>query len=257
MHRLIIRQLQRHFGKDFLPDEKWGLFLRVISDHYDAVDQERALLENALGINSQELTEANERLRDQSAQEHALLRGVIDSIPDLIFFKTSEGTYLGCNKAFEKYLGVPESAIIGKTDIDLVDSATAEASHIKDQETLAKNQSSISEEWIVYPDAQRECLEMLRTPYSSVDGKLLGIIGIGRVITERKRLEEEMRVASMVYQNSAEGIMVTDANNRIVAINPACSRITGYSLEEIKGKDTSIFNSGRQDKHFLKECGTR
>ena len=253
MHRLLARQLQRHLGENFLPDEQWQLFLRVISLHYDTVDQERALLENALGVNSQELTEANERLRMQTEQEHALMRGVIDSIPDLIFFKTPASVYLGCNKAFEKYFGVPEDAIIGKTDFDFVDATTAAYSQKRDMEMLDMNLPSLSEEWIIYPDAERVCLEMLRTPYSDVDGKLLGLIGIGRDITERKRLEEEMQIASMVYKNTEEGILVTDANNRIVSINPACSRITGYSFEELVGKDPRIFSSGRQDKNFYRD----
>src|SRR3954464_11847575 len=101
--------MQRHLGKNIVPDERWLKLLETISLHYGEVDQERALLENALGVNSQELTEANERLRDQQAREHALLRGLLDSIPDLISFKTPDSVYLGCNKAFEAYMGRPES----------------------------------------------------------------------------------------------------------------------------------------------------
>ena len=252
MHRLLIRQLQRHLGKDFLPDEKWQLFLHVISGHYEAVEQERALLENALGVNSQELTEANERFQTQAQQERTLLRSVIDSIPDPIFFKTTESVYLGCNKAFEKYLGLPESAIIGKTDFDFVESTTAAFSQKRDMEMLDQNQPSLSEEWITYPDGERECLEVLRTPYSSVDGKQLGLIGIGRNITKRKKLEDEMRIASLVFRNSEEGMLVTDANNRIVSINPACSKITGYTLDELAGKDPKILSSGRHEKDFYR-----
>lgn len=192
MHRLLKRQLQRHLSKDFVPHGEWQVFLQMLSSHYHEVDQERALLENALEVNSQELSETNERLRAQSEQEHVLLRGVIDSIPDLIFFKTWEGVYLGCNRAFEKYLGLPESAIVGKTDFDFMDAGTAASFQTLDREMLALNQPHINEEWITYPDASRVCLEMLRTPYSSVDGKLLGLIGIGRDVTERKQAEAEI-----------------------------------------------------------------
>ncbi|MDP2815113.1 MAG: PAS domain-containing protein, partial [Rectinemataceae bacterium] len=165
MHRLLIRQLQRHLGKDYVLDGDWPAFLHSISSYYDDVDQERQLLENALEVSSQELTEANGHLRAQSEQEHALLRGLIDSIPDLIFFKTPESAYLGCNRAFEKYLGLPESAIIGKTDFDFVDVGTAALFQNRDKEILALNQPHIDEEWITYSDdARRVCLEMLRTP---------------------------------------------------------------------------------------------
>ena len=69
-------------------------------------------------------------------------------------------------------------------------------------------------------------------------------------ITERKNIEEELRLYSMVLQNSSEGMLVTDENNQIISINPAFSSITGYSLEEVKGKSPAIFKSGRHDQAF-------
>lgn len=59
-------------------------------------------------------------------QEHALLRTVLDSAPDLIWLKDPDGRYLACNRRCEAYLGHAESEIIGKTDFDLVDRQTAE-----------------------------------------------------------------------------------------------------------------------------------
>jgi diguanylate cyclase (GGDEF)-like protein/PAS domain S-box-containing protein len=79
---------------------------------------------------------------------------------------------------------------------------------------------------------------------------VIGLIGIGRNITERKRLEEERRLAALVYQHTAEGMLVTDADYHIIAINPACARITGYELQEVQGKSPNIFNSGQQDQYF-------
>lgn len=250
MHRLLTRQLRRYLGKDIELNGDWQAFLDAISSYYGDTDEEKALLENALSVNSDELTTANEQLRAHSAQEHALLRGVMNSIPDLIFFKTSEGVYLGCNLAFEKYMGTPESTLIGKTDSDFMDAKAAAVIRNRDQIMLAQSQPHVSEEWVNYPNGDKVCLEMLRTPYSSADRKPLGLIGIGRDITERKRLESEMSLAALVYQHTREGILVTDTDNRIIAINPACSQITGYELDEVLGKNPSIFSSGRQDRAF-------
>ena len=180
MHSLLKRQLQRHLGANFVPSGEWELFFEVISNYYREVDQEKALLENALAVNSDELTGANEQLRAHSEQEHALLRGVMNSIPDLIFFKTPEGVYLGCNRAFEQYMGMPESGIIGKMDADFVDAATAAAFHKIDQAMLAQGQPHVSEEWVAFPDGAKVCVGLcpdlhgllspqsfgLQTPYS-------------------------------------------------------------------------------------------
>ena len=69
-------------------------------------------------------------------------------------------------------------------------------------------------------------------------------------ITERARLDERMRIASLVYQNSAEGMQVMDAANRTLSINPACSRITGYAFDEIVGTDSQLFRSSCHEPAF-------
>ncbi len=71
-------------------------------------------------------------------------------------------------------------------------------------------------------------------------------------ITERKKAEEALKLASMVYENSSEAILVTDALNRIVAVNPAFERTTGYSLDEVSGKNPRIFKSGRHGVDFYR-----
>lgn len=69
-------------------------------------------------------------------------------------------------------------------------------------------------------------------------------------VTARKQVEEEMKLASLVYQSSNEAIQVTDANNLIIAINPAYTEITGYTAKDAIGKSSGILKSGRHDKAF-------
>jgi diguanylate cyclase (GGDEF)-like protein/PAS domain S-box-containing protein len=74
--------------------------------------------------------------------------------------------------------------------------------------------------------------------------------GFARDITKRKQIEEELQLSSMVLQNSSEGMLVTDENNLIISINPAFSQITGYSFEEVRGKNPNMLKSGRHDQIF-------
>jgi diguanylate cyclase (GGDEF)-like protein/PAS domain S-box-containing protein len=83
-----------------------------------------------------------------------------------------------------------------------------------------------------------------------VEGEIVGALSSGMDATERKLAEEKLRLAALVYENSNEGMMVTDGENRILDINPAFTRTTGYVLEEVRGKSPSFLNSGRQNPAF-------
>lgn len=69
-------------------------------------------------------------------------------------------------------------------------------------------------------------------------------------ITERKRIEQELRLKSLVFDTSSEGILVCDGHDQIVAINPSFTRITGYELADLEGQTPKILRSGRHDETF-------
>ena len=65
--------------------------------------------------------------------------------------------------------------------------------------------------------------------------------------------ERSMKLAASIYQSNAEAILVTDENNLVVDVNPAFTRITGYTLDEVMGKDPKMLQSGRHDKEFYRQ----
>jgi diguanylate cyclase (GGDEF)-like protein/PAS domain S-box-containing protein len=75
-------------------------------------------------------------------------------------------------------------------------------------------------------------------------------------ITARKLAEKSMQQAMMVYENSSEAMMVTDANNMIISVNPAFTRVTGYTLDEIAGKHPDILIAGVEKESFFEEMQT-
>jgi diguanylate cyclase (GGDEF)-like protein/PAS domain S-box-containing protein len=81
-------------------------------------------------------------------------------------------------------------------------------------------------------------------------GRPMSILGVSRDISERRRAQEEHQLAAMVYKASTEAMVVTDANNLIESVNPAFETITGYTLEEVKGKDPKILSAGIHEPDF-------
>lgn len=139
-----------------------------------------------------------QRLNSELVRQSALLRSIIDSIPDLIFYKDTNSVYLGCNNAFERFAGRPEQEQVGKTDFDFFDRELAEFFRQKDCEMLEGGESRRNEEWITYPDGHQVLLDTLKTPFWGPDGALLGLVGISRDITERKLAETKL------YEKNAE-----------------------------------------------------
>ncbi|PKO33863.1 MAG: hypothetical protein CVU34_10860 [Betaproteobacteria bacterium HGW-Betaproteobacteria-7] len=70
--------------------------------------------------------------------------------------------------------------------------------------------------------------------------------------TQKRQASEQLELAARVFENSAEGIMITDARNRILLVNKAFSTVTGFAPEEVIGQNPNLLSSGRQDQSFYK-----
>ncbi|ABZ78728.1 diguanylate cyclase/phosphodiesterase with PAS/PAC sensor(s) [Shewanella halifaxensis HAW-EB4] len=78
-------------------------------------------------------------------------------------------------------------------------------------------------------------------------------VAVNQMVSERMKSKRALHQASAVFRHSAEGILVTDANNRIELVNPAFTKITGYSLEDVKGKTPNILNSAHHPQSFYQK----
>lgn len=207
-------------------------------------------LEEMVSARTEDLQKVNLHLRRSEAR----LRSLFENIPDLIWLKTTGGIYLECNAAFENYLGMKEDEIQGKTDFELPHKALASRFQEADETVLATHASHTFEIWYTYPQTgHRALFEVIKVPVRTGDGEIVGVLGIARDITERKEAQERLEQAALVFRSSSEAIQVVNADYEIVAVNPAFEQVTGYTQEELLGKNPNIVSSGRQDKAFYNE----
>jgi len=120
------------------------------------------------------------------------LQTLIDTIPCPIFYKDTNGVYLGCNRAFEEYMVRPRGEIIGRTDYHLVPKAIAEKYCRADLDLLRKKGSHTYEVSIRYGDGTRHEVICNKAVFLNPDGTTGGLVGSILDITERKRFEEQL-----------------------------------------------------------------
>ncbi len=143
-----------------------------------------------LGI-GRDITE-RKHSEDHLQRTKAKLSAVISTIPDLIWVKDVAGVYMMCNPSFENFFGAECGEIIGKTDYDFIAREQADFFRQKDAEALAAGKMCINEEEIVFAhNGQHALLETRKIPVYNGE-EFMGVLGIGRDITERKKMESEI-----------------------------------------------------------------
>ena len=131
---------------------------------------------------------------------------LIETLPNPIFFKGTDGRYLGVNKAWEAYFATPRDAFIGKTVQDLYPSSpeTADRLHAMDQELWARPGSQVYETSITTPDGKQHEAIYYKATFTRADGSVAGLIGTIIDITERKRAEA--RVLHLAHYDELTGL---------------------------------------------------
>ncbi|MBK9797474.1 MAG: PAS domain-containing protein [Holophagaceae bacterium] len=142
------------------------------------------------------------RLVHGVADREAKLQTLIRAIPDLVWLKDPEGVYRSCNGAFERVYGAREAEIVGKTDYDFVPKEVADLFRENDREAVASGGTRQQEEWFSPAGTQQpRCFETLKTPIYDQEGELIGVLGIGRDVTEQRQfLAERSRLEAQLHQ---------------------------------------------------------
>ncbi len=148
-----------------------------------------------------------ERTRELHEQLH-FQQNLIDSIPVPVFFKNTQLLYIGCNRAYEKFVGFSKKKIIGKTVNEIMPKAAAEEQHRHDLELLRKGGRQIFESRIVDSAGVRKDVFFYKAVFKSKEQTVCGIIGTIIDFTERKRMEEKLTVKTSELEEANTSLRV-------------------------------------------------
>ncbi|MDD4913262.1 MAG: PAS domain S-box protein [Sideroxydans sp.] len=177
-----------------------------------------------------------------------------ENLPDNIIRYDRDCRVQYMNPSLARTVSSEMLPVVGKLPVEAVpDSLLIRDLQRMVGQVMASGERAETEFEIKHPDGSLHWHHVIFVPELNKEGAVVGALGIGRDINERKRGEENLRITASVFDTTQEAIVITDANNRIIDVNPAFTRITGYEHEEVMGRDPKILSSGRQDKTFYEE----
>ena len=204
---------------------------------------------------SEALALAQQATRDLRTQL-SFTQQLIEAIPNPVFFKDHAGRYLGCNRAFEDYIGVPREKLIGRTIFDVAPAELAERSQVFDKALLEQPGTQVYEAAIADArDGTRREVLFNKATFFDPSGAVAGLVGVIVDITQRKQLEAATRSSAerlrAVIEAAPMAIIARDKERVIRMWNPAAERMFGWTEEEVLNTDTSIV------PHHLREITTQ
>ncbi len=172
----------------------------------------------------------------QIAESHALYRAVIGGTTDAIFAKDIRGRYLMINSAGAAIIGKKVEEVIGRDDAELFSDGTAREIIERDRLILQSGQPRTSQE-VAAVNGEMKIFSTTKNPMLDADGRVIGLIGISRDITEHKKMEDELRETQERYRDLVESahdlIQSVTTDWHFAFVNQAWLDTLGYTSDEV------------------------
>ena len=183
--------------------------------------------------------EINELMRVQEvlSQERNLLRALIDNLPDQVFVKDRESQFLVCNAGVARRAraGSP-TELLEKTDFDIFPQELAAEYFAEEQRIMESGDPIVEQEdAFIEEGGAKTWFSATKIPLRDSQGNIIGLVGVNRDMTERKRAEERLQLSDQILQRVNALVLVGDAKGETTYVSPAVKRILGYDPAEILG----------------------
>ncbi|MBD3406580.1 MAG: PAS domain S-box protein [Candidatus Lokiarchaeota archaeon] len=234
--RVLAERGQYTFHIEF-KKKNGNIFPAEVSATSIKIDEETIVQAEIRDISKRSVAET--RLR----QSQDMLRLIMNSIPQYVFWKDKESTYLGCNFNFALIAGVGSpDKIIGKTDFDLAWTKEQSRDLIESDKLVIETNKPLfrEEKHIHHADGKQAWWEINRVPLHDDDGNVIGVLGTFQDITERKKADESIKKSEAKYRSLAEqsfqGLTILNKDG-FSYVNRTFANLVGYSIDHLMEMD--------------------
>ena len=198
------------------------------------------------------------RTRDWRDSERKLST-ILDSVDSLIYIKDASYRYDYVNAAVCRMMGKSRADIIGRNDDDLFDAETAALIGQQDRQVIERGEPVVAEIIPAHPNPSGATFQSRKLPLRRDDGSVYALCGISTDISERKRIEDSLRIAATVFQ-SQEAMFVMGPDRRMLSANQAFSAMSGLADGAAIGQPLAPFSfepDGPDMREFMWEVVAR
>lgn len=180
-----------------------------------------------------ELIQINNKMQAELRKNEELLSKIFNNAVDIIFIKNTDREYVSVNNSFLQLYNLKLEDVIGENDKSL--NTYADISLIEKTDNKVLLGETINNTVEININNKKTILNEIKSPLLDNNGKVIGIFGIGRDVTEKEMHKTELRKLSKAVEQSPSGIVITDEKGYIQYVNTRFTKITGYSEEDLIG----------------------
>ncbi|BCR06373.1 hypothetical protein DESUT3_34420 [Desulfuromonas versatilis] len=173
-------------------------------------------------------------------KQATLHQTVLNAIPAPIFFKDSEGIYIGCNDAFAEFLRRPRENIVGQSVYGVAPAELADIYHRADMELMQRSGNQVYEAQVAYADGTRRDVVFHKSVFQRADGRLGGLVGAMIDISERKQMETALRESERkfraIFDQTLQFIGLVSPEGILLEANRSSLEALGLEESQVQGK---------------------
>ena len=190
------------------------------------------------------------KAKEQLARADAEWTQAMDQFDDVVYLLDMDRHLLRANNAFYRMLNATPDECLGQHIVDLIHPFGEDKSCVVCQIQESRIESVITMEADDINNPSKKPLEVTLKLVNDDKGEPTGMIVSLHDLSNTREIEERLRLSASVFENSVEGVVITDPDGKVIEVNRAFCDILGYSRNEVIGQNPSLFKSGRHDKDF-------